>query len=268
MSDVLSAIVATTRARVASLPAAATSTLERAASRSQPDGKRFVQVLSRADRTNVIAECKRRSPSVGLLSSAYDPPGIARVYERSGAAAISVITEPEFFGGAVDDLRRVRDVVSVPLLRKDFIVDERQLFEAAGAGADAVLLIVAILGQQELARLTGAARALGLAALVEVHDEGELDRAISSGAELLGVNARNLGTLRVGPDTLQRLAPLIPAGLVRVAESGIASRHDIDGLRKAGYQAFLVGAHLMKSPDPGAALGELLGEPVERQGRP
>ena len=178
----------------------------------------------RRGRVNVIAECKRRSPSRGVLAADYDPVAIARQYERGGAAAISVLTEPTFFDGALEHLAAVRAAVDVPLLRKDFIVDEYQLLEARAAGADAVLLIVAALEQATLTRLQQRARELGLAALVEVHDEEELTRAIDSGARLIGVNNRNLRTLAVDVDASYRLAARMPAGVDRRSARAACSR--------------------------------------------
>jgi indole-3-glycerol phosphate synthase len=259
MTGLLSAIVAATRARLALRPFVAAPGRDTAMRRRPPDGERFVRMLMRRDSVNVVAECKRQSPSGGVLCREYDAAQIASAYERAGAAAVSVITEPEFFAGTLDDLRAVCAAVALPVLRKDFIVDERQLTEAADAGADAALLIVGAVSDAELRHLIDAARALRLAALVEVHDEGELDRALSSGADLIGVNARNLRTLQVERDTLHRLAPRIPSTVVHVAESGIRSRAEIERLRDAGYHAFLVGERLMRSQDPGAALEELLG---------
>ncbi len=258
--DVLSAIVASTRQRIASLPAvgggghAITGEPCR-----RPDGEAFVRMLSRPERVNVIAECKRRSPSCGVLRGDYDPSQVAAGFERAGASAVSVITEPEFFDGSLDDLRKVRGAVALPVLRKDFIVDERQLIEAVSAGADAVLLIVAALSSADLRQLLGASRDLGLAALVEVRGELELDAAVAAGAAVIGVNARDLRTLQVAPDTLHRLAPRLPGTAVRVAESGIRTRDDIERLREDGYQAFLVGEQLLRSPEPEKALVELIG---------
>ena len=194
-----------------------------------------------------------------MLRAEYDPAAHARAYAAAGAAAISVLTEPTFFDGDPDHLRVVRAAVDLPLLRKDFIVSEYQLVEAAVLGADAVLLIVGALDNGGLAGLLGAAEQLGLAALVEVHDEEEMRRALGAGARIVGVNSRNLRTLAVDPGVLEVVAPLLPDGVTAVAESGIRSRADLDRLAGAGYDAFLVGERLITQPDPGAALRELRG---------
>ena len=233
--------------------------LERRAASASPRGARFEAELGRAGRVNVIAECKRRSPSKGVLALRYDPVSIARQYERGGASAISVLTEPTFFDGALDHLAAVRAAVDIPLLRKDFIVDEYQLFEARAAGADAVLLIVAALEQADLVRLQKGARDLGLATLVEVHDEAEMMRAIDSGARVIGVNNRNLRTLTVDVDASFRLAAMLPGETVGVSESGLRTREELARLASAGYRAFLIGERFMTAPDPARAIGELIG---------
>jgi indole-3-glycerol phosphate synthase len=212
-----------------------------------------------AGRVNVIAECKRRSPSRGVLAPQYDPVSIARQYEAGGAAAISVLTEPTFFDGALDHLTAVRKAVDLPVLRKDFVVDEYQLLEARAAGADAVLLIVAALEQPDLVRLQSRAWELGLAALVEVHDDEELSRAIDGGARLVGVNNRNLRTLAVDVGASDRLAAKMPAGVIGVSESGLQTRGDLERLAAAGYRAFLIGERFMTDPDPARAITELIG---------
>jgi indole-3-glycerol phosphate synthase len=233
--------------------------LERGRTRT-PDGRAFEAALqpSQASPFRVIAECKRRSPSKGILREHYDPAAVARAYESAGAAAISVLTEPTFFDGAPEHLEAVSDAVQVPLLRKDFIVSEYQLHEAAALGADASLLIVGALERRDLESLIRSATALGLAALVEVHDETELTRALDAGARIVGVNSRNLRTLAVDLDVLDRLAGRLPAGVTAVAESGIRSRPDLERLAAAGYHAFLVGERLITQPDPGAALRDLV----------
>ena len=206
----------------------------------------------------IIAECKRRSPSKGVLRESYDPAAIARAYEAAGAAAISVLTEPAFFDGALAHLTDVRAAVDLPLLRKDFIVSRYQIAEARAAGADAILLIVAALEQADLRDLLNAAHEDGLDVLVEAHDAGEIDRAIDAGARIIGVNSRNLHTLQVDTDLLHELVARIPADVVAVAESGIRDGQAIRALRRAGYRAFLVGERFMASADPGEALRLML----------
>ena len=225
-----------------------------------PRGGAFETALRDSDKApRVIAECKRRSPSKGILRTEYDPAAHARAYEAAGAVAISVLTEPTFFDGAPGHLRAVRAAVDIPVLRKDFIVTEYQLVEAAGLGADAALLIVSALDQRELADLLRVSEGLGLAALVEVHDIEQLRRAIDAGARVIGVNSRNLRTLAVDLGVLDAVAAQLPPGMTAVAESGIRTRDDLTRLAFAGYHAFLVGERLIAQPDPGAALRELRG---------
>ena len=258
--DLLEAIVAATRRIVAHRKERVPShTLEAQAAECHPDGARFQAVLARLDRINIIAECKRRSPSRGVLRKAYDPVAIASRYQEEGAVAISVLTETTFFDGSLEHLRAVRQAVSLPLVRKDFIVDPYQLLEARACGADAVLLIAATLSDIELTRLHRQARGMNLAALVEVHDTTELERALSAGAEIVGVNNRNLRTLDVDTDVSIALASQIPAGVIAVSESGLRSTDDLERLRAAGYRAFLVGERFMTANDPGAALRSLVG---------
>jgi len=257
--DLLAAIVAATRrdleVRRAVEPHGVLAA--RAAASRTPQGGLFAARLARAGAVNVIAECKRRSPSRGILARDYDPVKQAQAYSRGGAAAISVLTEPSFFDGALDHLVAVRAAVDLPLLRKDFIVDEYQLLEARVAGADAVLLIVSALPPEELARLHAAADALGLGVLVEVHDELELDVALTAGAAIIGVNNRNLRTLAVDTAVSERLGARMPAHVVAVSESGLSSAADVARLHAAGYHAFLVGERLMTSADPEATLRAL-----------
>jgi indole-3-glycerol phosphate synthase len=242
--------------------------LERRAAARSPRGEAFEQALGAPGGVNIIAECKRRSPSKGVLAAQYDPVGIARLYEAGGVAAISVLTEPTFFDGALEHLEGVRRAVSCPLLRKDFIVDQYQLFEARAAGADAVLLIAAALAQPDLVRLQARARALGLAALVEVHDEEELTRAVESGARLIGVNNRNLRTLQVDVEASHRLAARLPREVVGVSESGLRTRAEIEQLIAAGYRAFLVGERFMTDPDiPGALRALMAPQPSDAAAR-
>lgn len=257
---VLRTILEATRRRVAEqrvrepLPA-----LARRAADAAPRGARFRAALDVDAGIAVIAECKRASPSRGEIARDYDPARLATAYRDAGAAAISVLTEPSRFGGSLAHLAAARAAVSVPLLRKDFIIDEYQLYEARAAGADAVLLIVAALGQAELSALHRGAGELGLAALVEVHDERELERALAAEARLVGVNNRDLRTLRVNLAVSYRLAPCLPADVTAVSESGIRTRADLARLRAVGYRAVLVGERLMRADDPGAALAELTG---------
>ena len=239
--------------------------LEQARAGRSADGERFVEALRRGDGYNVIAECKRRSPSRGVIRPAYDPATIAESYAESGAAAISVLTEPAFFDGALEHLEAVRGVVEVPLLRKDFIVSEYQLFEACVAGANAVLLIVAALDDAALRRLMASARVLGLAVLTEVHGGDDLGRALHAGADVIGVNNRNLRTLSVDLHASEALIEDIPDDVVAVAESGLRVASDLVALRQAGYDAFLIGESFMSQAEPGAALAALLSE-VERGG--
>jgi indole-3-glycerol phosphate synthase len=257
--DLLAAIVAAARrivdTRRAECPL---QQLEARALARRPSGEGFADALRRPGRVNVIAECKRRSPSKGVLRRAYDAPAIAADYARAGAAAISVLTEPTFFDGDLAHLSAVRDVVSLPLLRKDFIVDRYQVVEARAAGADAILLIVAALAPGALRDLLKDAAGLGLAALVEVHDELELERAIDAGARIIGVNNRNLRTLQVSVGTSERLVSRIPRDRIAVAESGLRTHDDLVRLAGLGYHAFLVGERLMTSDDVGGALRALL----------
>jgi len=261
--DLLRTIVAATQqitdTRRAQEPASA---LERRAAVRQPRGDRFEAALGMAGRVNVIAECKRRSPSRGVLAPQYEPVAIARKYQAGGAAAISVLTEPTFFDGALAHLAAVREAVALPLLRKDFVVDEYQLLEARAAGADAVLLIVAALEQSELVRLQSRAWDLGLSALVEIHDDEELTRAIDSGARVIGVNNRNLRTLAIDVSASDRLAAKMPASVVGVSESGLQTRSDLERLASAGYRAFLIGERFMTDPDPARAIADLIGARV------
>jgi len=207
---------------------------------------------------SVIAEVKRSSPSKGALAPITDPAALAGEYEAGGAAAISVLTERRRFGGSLEDLVSVRCKVDIPVLRKDFIVSAYQLFEARAAGADLALLIVAALTDQELVSLVERARSIGLTPLVEVHAPDEVARAVDAGARLIGVNARNLQTLEVDTTTFARLAPLIPDGIIRVAESGVKGPHDVIELARAGADVVLVGEALVTGRDPRAGVADLV----------
>ncbi len=210
-------------------------------------------------RRAVIAEVKRASPSRGVIRGDLDPVGVARVYEARGAAAISVVTERRYFGGSLDFLREIRQAVSLPLLCKDFLFDPYQFYEARAYGADGVLLIVALFSEGELKELLGLAASLGMEALVEVHDREELERAVRSGAKLLGINNRDLRTFRTSLQTTEELLPYIPQGTVVVSESGFSRREELERMEGLGVRAFLIGEALMASSDPGEKLSELLG---------
>lgn len=207
----------------------------------------------------VVAELKRASPSRGVIRSRYDPPAHARAYEAAGAAALSVLTDERFFQGHLDHLAAVRAAVALPCLRKDFLVDPYQVEEARAHGADAVLVIAAAGSAARRVDLLAAAATAGLDALVEVHDERELEWALAAGATLVGVNNRDLATFVTALETTERLAPLVPPGVLLVAESGIHSHADLRRMTAAGARAVLVGEAFMAAPDPGAALAELLG---------
>jgi indole-3-glycerol phosphate synthase len=257
-ADLLRTIVAATR-RIVEVRQARTP-VERLQSQIGARGGpgRLERALEGRDGVKVIAECKRRSPSRGVLRQAYDPAGLARGYAAAGAAAVSVLTEPTFFDGSLDHLAAVRAAVEVPLLRKDFIVSEYQLLEARVAGADAVLLIVAALEGGELAALLARTSELALDAVVEVHDRDELCRALDAGARIVGVNNRNLRTLEVDLRTSETLMPLMAGRVRAVSESGLRTAEDLLRLRGLGYDAFLVGERLMVEADPGRALQALL----------
>jgi len=219
----------------------------------------FARALATARRRAIIAEIKKASPSRGVIRENFDPPAHARSYAAAGATCISVLTDPAFFQGTLDHLAAVRAATTIPLIRKDFILDPYQIGEARAFGADAVLLIVAALDRVALDDLSKCAAEVELDVLVEVHDEAELEVAVSCGAELIGINNRDLRTFHTSLDVTRRLVPRVPAGALVVAESGIRSAGDIAALEAVGVRAFLVGEHLMAAPDPGEALASLLG---------
>src|SRR5215475_10169671 len=223
-------------------------------------GGRFASAL-RGDAVNIIAEIKRRSPSKGVIRENFNPVNIALNYTNNGAAAISCLTEEDFFDGSLDHLRRVREVAPLPLLRKDFIFDEYQIYEAAHTGADAVLLIAAILDGPRLNDLLKIAYSLGLDALVEIHDRVDVEKALCYDVRMLGVNNRNLRTLETTLQTSFNLAAELPREVTLVSESGIQTREDIDRLRAAGFHAVLIGEELMRAEDEGKALKALLAGP-------
>lgn len=256
---VLGEIVARTRERVAERKARLPLDQLLASAPPTPARRAFAHAISRIQ-VNVIAEFKRRSPSRGAIREDLAPDEVAVAYEAGGAAALSVLTDEEFFGGRADDLRQARAATLLPVLRKDFVVDPYQVWEAAALGADAVLLIVAALTDAELRLLLETAEGAGVESLVEVHDRAELDRALGVGAGIVGVNNRDLKTMKVDLETALGLASAVPDHVIAVAESGIATGADVRRLRAAGFDAFLVGEHLMRAPDPGTALTALLRE--------
>ena len=229
-----------------------------------------LSILKEDDAIQVIAEVKRSSPSKGALAAIADPAALARDYESGGASVISVLTEPRRFGGSLADLEAVRRAVDVPVLRKDFIVSSYQVWEARAYGADLVLLIVAALEQPALVSLVERVHSLGMTALVEVHDEDEVARAVDAGAQVIGVNCRDLRTLEVDRTQFARVAPKIPSGIVRIAESGVRGPHDVLEFARAGAHAVLVGESLVTGKDPRAAVADLVAagqHPAVRTGR-
>ncbi|MDB4951025.1 MAG: Indole-3-glycerol-phosphate synthase [Gemmatimonadetes bacterium] len=230
-----------------------------AAAKDAPPARPFAAALRSPHEVRLLAEVKRRSPSAGEIRPGADPAEVARAYQSAGAAALSVLTDREFFGGGLNALRDVRAAVGLPLIRKDFVVDPVQVWEARGAGADAVLLIVRILGDGLLADLLGLAWELGMDALVEAHTPEELDRALAAGSTLVGVNNRDLDTFTTDLELCVHLAPRVPSSVTYVGESGIRSAEDVDRLGAAGIDAILVGESLMRQPDVRAAAAALVG---------
>jgi indole-3-glycerol phosphate synthase len=259
MTAYLDQIVAATRRRLSQGRGTANLLeLEAAASKHVPRGFRRVLQAKAKNDVAVIAELKKASPSRGLIRDNFDPGTLAREFELAGAAALSVLTDVEFFQGSLDNLRLASTATQLPCLRKDFIIDEIQIVEARAHQADAVLLIVAALSETELIALAGHARAMKLDVLCEVHDAEELSRALNAGCDLIGVNSRDLRTFEIDLNTAFHLAERIPNNVVRVAESGIHTGQDIARLRAAGYEGFLVGESLMRALSPGEALCNLL----------
>ncbi len=216
------------------------------------------RILS-AEKAPIIAEVKKRSPSQGVIANTVDAVSVAEAYVKAGAAAISVLTEPHYFGGSLEDLERIRTALpDTPLLRKDFILDPYQVVESRAYGADAILLIHSFVGQDRLRKLYWLALDLGMTPLVEVHNDDEFEGAVRLGAQVIGVNNRDLKTLKVDLSTSRRLARMKPASCLLIAESGISTKDQIAELRSLGYQAFLVGTHLMQSEAPGQALQTLI----------
>ncbi len=234
-----------------------TAPLHRLERRAAGFARRDFPAALRADPPAIIAEIKRASPSRGLFAPEADPARLAESYARGGAAALSVLTEERYFAGSLRDLEAARAAAPLPVLRKDFTLEPYDVAEAAAHGADAVLLIAALLDTDRLRRLRQYAEALGLAALVEVHTRAELENALEAGARLIGVNNRDLRTFQVRLETSLELAPHLPADAVKVSESGFRSAADVRRLRAVGFQAFLVGEHLMTASDPAAAVRAL-----------
>ena len=262
-SDFLSKIIERKGARLSEAKAARPfEEVRRAALAARADARphHFRQALEDAGRVNIIAEFKRASPSKGEIRAGASVGETVRAYERGGAAAVSVLTEEDYFRGSLSDLREAKACTRLPVLRKDFIFDEYQVFESAAAGADALLLIVAALEEDALARLLRLTEEeLGLDALIEVHTAAELGRAAAAGARVVGVNNRDLRTFEVSLETSVRLAELAPAGALLVSESGLRGAGDVDRLRSHGFRAFLVGETLMRAEDPEVALRYLAG---------
>jgi len=257
--NILDRIVATKRVEIAAAKfRISASDLERQIE-SMPACRDFAEALRVPGDVTVIAEVKKASPSAGVIRADFDPVRIAGIYERHGAAALSVLTDEQYFQGHLDYLRAVRAAVAIPVLRKEFILDRYQLLEARAAGADAVLLIAEILPGEELANLHRDAKALGLEVLVELHDADQLPRVLDCGAIVVGINNRDLRTFATRLEQTLELRPRIPAGIAVVSESGIRTNRDIELLRSAGVDAVLVGESLMRSPDIGAALDALRG---------
>ena len=254
--DILARIVSRKKEelRAASFPP---SELRRMGERARRQRRDFAAAL-RAKRPAIISEIKKASPSRGVLAEDFRPAELAASYEKGGAAAISVLTDRDFFQGSLDDLQAARAACQLPAIRKDFTIADYHVLEAAAAGADAILLIAAILDASQLRGFRELASEFAMAALVEIHDERELELALQSGAEIVGVNNRDLRTFRVSLDTSVNLAKQIPASIIKISESGIFNASDIHRLMNAGFDAFLVGEHLMKSGDAARALQELV----------
>lgn len=231
------------------------------ASQKNEPARDFAAALAR-DGCNIIAELKKASPSRGVIRENYAPAELAPGLEAAGAAALSVLTEEEFFQGSLADLKAVKKVIQIPILRKDFIIDPWQVWEARAAGADSFLLITTILSDDTLVELLALGRSLGMEALVEVHSKQEVDRAVRAGAHIIGVNNRDLRNFQVSVETSLDLASAIPDDCLAVSESGLQGPADLARLRDAGFDAFLIGEQLMKNPDPAHALGALMGRSV------
>lgn len=264
--SILDRIVAAKAEEVAALAARAAEL--RDAAESMPPARAFEAALQRESEVALIAEVKRRSPSAGWIRRDLAPADVARAYEAAGAAAVSVLTDADFFGGSLADLDEVRRTVSLPVLRKDFTIDPVQVWESRAAGADAILLIARILDDSQLRDLGALARELGMAVLVEIHGAAELDRALAAGATVVGVNNRDLSTFHTDLGIALGLAARVPAHCALVAESGIRGPADVARLGRAGVDAVLVGETLMRAADVGAATAELTGHASAPRGMP
>ena len=265
VQDVLATILDTKRREVEAIQSSASELRARAldAGPARP----FAAALRKPETVQLLAEVKSRSPSAGPIRPGADPAEIARAYEQGGAAALSVLTDRDFFGGSLDALIRARAATALPVLRKDFIIDPVQIWEARASGADAVLLIVRALDDARLEELLALAGELGMDALIETHDATEVDRALRAGALLLGVNHRNLGTFEIDLGLSERLASMIPADVTLVAESGIGVAADVDRMGAAGMDAVLVGESLMRQRNVAAAAATLTGRPKRDRAR-
>ncbi len=260
MSDILNRILARKRIEVAERSARTSLASLKAQASDLPPARGFFRALAVrvADRRSaVIAEIKKASPSQGVIREDFDPAAIARSYEAGGAACLSVLTDIDFFQGADRYLQQARAACTLPVLRKDFVIDAWQVYESRALGADCILLIVAALDDAALRDLLALAESIGLDALVEVHDADEMERALATDAHLIGVNNRNLRTFEVSLDTTLALRPIVPEGRLLVTESGIHSPDDVARMRAAGVHAFLVGERFMRAPEPGAELARL-----------
>ena len=255
--DILQRIVETKRSEVEVLKRNLSGLRDRA--EDAPPPRDFIGSLQGGDAVAVIAEIKRRSPGAGEIRPDLDPFRLGPTYESGGAAALSVLTDEKYFGGSLGDLAGVRGLVEIPVLRKDFVIDESQVYEARGAGADAILLIVRILDDERLRALRTLAKELGMSVLVEVHDGAEVERGLAAGAGLLGINNRNLQTFETRIDVTLSLAARVPPGVVLVSESGIHTAADVCSVGEKGVDAVLVGESLLRQEDPGAGVTALVG---------
>lgn len=264
--SILDKIVDVKRVEVAQAKQRVPADVLREQAAQAPDVRSFVGALAAPGPVRLIAELKKASPSAGVIREDFDPERLARVYETNGASAISVLTDVSFFQGSLEFLRAVRGAVGVPLLRKDFCIDEYQVLEARAAGADAVLLIAEILPGETLDRLLGQVHAHGMTALVELYDAANVDRVVASGARVIGINNRDLKTFQVDLGHTETLLRRVPDDRIVVSESGVRTRADVERLGRAGARAILVGETLMRAPDVGAKVRELSGGQGEGDG--